>query len=261
MTTIHSNHSYLTTLLLGKGIIQGVSAYISFKVLPELSDPGYYSDKAVLSRIFIHENIYFTLMAVFGTTYFIKDARDGLQSNIGGRIIEHIYIFWPYIVIRPWFPVTSFSDAGKTYNGRTEKNKKFYEFATLTVKIFYLWAKYFFGFFINFSVYLDLVTEEDWKLLHGMLLLNAGTVSLSVFLHTLRFKKVLPPLFTMSVYLVQIYLSFLAIPIAFKMFVSHPKLCAVCIAGLILNLTRSRKVHALWCLACVILLNQPNIQW
>ena len=94
-----------------------------------------------------------------------------------------------------------------------------------------------------------------------MILLNAGTVSLSVLLHTLRFKKVLPPLLTMSVYLVQIYLSFLAIPVAFELFMSHPKLCAVSVSGLLLNMTRSRKIHALWCLGCVILLDHTDIQW
>lgn len=227
-----------------------------------MNDPGYYSDKAVLSRTFVHENLFFTTMSVFGSAYFILDLREALHSNWVGKIIEHIYIFWPYIMIRPWFPITSFSSAGTTYKGRTDNNKRFYEIGTLMVKYFYLWAKYFFGFFVNYSVYLNLIKDEnDWKLLQGMLLLNVGTVSLSVFLHTLRFKKVLPAKFTFSIYIIQIYLSFFAIPIAIKMFVSHPKLCAVCIAGLILNMTRNRIIHGIWCFVSMLLLTQTQIEW
>jgi hypothetical protein len=44
----------------------------------------------------------------------------------------------------------------------------------------------------------------------GLLLLNIGTVSLALFLHTLCFKKVLPGRFTFSIYLLQIYATFSA---------------------------------------------------
>jgi hypothetical protein len=209
----------------------------------------------------VHENIYFTVMAVFGSIYYNENARVVLRSNLGGRIIESIYVFWPFIVIRPWYPITQFSNAGQTYKGRTVKNQRFYEVATLMVKFFYLWAKYFLGFFMNFMIFLDLVKEEHWQFMHGMLLLNTGTVSLAIFLHTLRFKKVLPAKFTMSLYLAQIYLTFLAVPIIIQMFVSHPKLCAVCFAGLLGNATRNRKIHAVWCGIAMFLLTQTEIEW
>jgi hypothetical protein len=243
--------------------MQGTSAYFSFKVLPELNDPGYYSDKAVLSRSFVHENIFFTVMAVFGSVYYNSGSRAMLRSNWGGRFIEYAYVFGPYIVIRPWYPVTRFSNAGQTYKGRTEKNKRFYETATLMVKIFYLWAKYFLGFFINFMVFLDLVKPGHWWFINGMLLLNTGTVSLSIFLHTLRFKNVLPAKLTMSIYLAQIYLTFMAIPTALEMFAEHPKLCALCFTGLLGNATRNRIIHGVWCfIAMILLTNQHSpIDW
>jgi hypothetical protein len=241
--------------------LQGSSAYFSFKVLPELNDPGYYSDKAVLSRTFVQENIFFTVMAVFGSIYYNETARTILRTSMGGRIVEAIYVFWPFVLIRPWYPITRFSHAGQTYNGRSEKNQYFYEVATMMVKFFYLWAKYFLGFFINFMVYLNLVKEENWSLINGMLLLNAGTVSLSIFLHTLRFKKVLPAKLTMSIYLGQIYLTFTAVPTILRMFQDHPKLCALCFAGLVGNATRNRKIHAVWCGIAMILLTQTEIEW
>lgn len=241
--------------------MQGTSAFFSFRVLPELNDPGYYSDKAVLSRTFVHENLYFTVMAVFGSIYYNEEARKTLRSNLGGRIIECVYVFWPFILIRPWYPITRFSNTGQTYKGRTVKNERFYEIGTLMVKVFYLWAKYFLGFFMNFMIYLDLIKGDDWQFMHGMLLLNTGTVSLSIFLHTLRFKKVLPAKFTFSIYLAQIYLTFLAVPTILKMFVAHPKLCALCFAGLLGNSTRNRKIHAVWCGIATILLTQTEIKW
>jgi hypothetical protein len=244
------------------GILQGTSAYFSFKVLPDAEDPGYYSDKAVLSRNFIHENIFFTLMCIFGSVYYNEQARETLRSNIFGRILECIYVFWPFVVIRTWFPITRFKNAGSTRKGRTDKNEKFYQTATSMVKFFYLWAKYFLGFYVNFMVFLGIVTEEDWKFLHGMFLLNLGTVSLSIFLHTLRFKKVLPPRLTMSLYLVQIYATFAGVPWAYNMFIAHPKLCAVALAGLLCNMTRNRKMHGVWCFCTMVLLSaDTGIEW
>jgi hypothetical protein len=249
-------------LLYRTGVIQGVSAFFSFKVLPELDDAGYYSDKAVLSRSFVHENIYFSLFSIFGSIYYLHDQREALRTTTIGKIIEIVYVFFPYILIRPFFPVTSFSNAGTTRNGRSEQLERFYELATYSVKIFYLWAKYFLGFYINFNVYLNLVTDKHWKFLHGLFLLNVGTVSIAVFLHTLRFKKVLPPLLTFSLYLAQIYATFSAIPLAYDMFAGHPKICALCFVGMLCNMTRNRKIHGVWCCAALYALTQKtDIEW
>jgi hypothetical protein len=46
------------------------------------------------------------------------------------------------------------------------------------------------------------------KWVRGLWLLNAGTVSIAVFLHTMRFKKLLPPRTTFSCYLIMAYASF-----------------------------------------------------
>lgn len=140
-------------------------------------------------------------------------------------------------------------------------NQRFYEIGTNMVKIFYLWAKYFLGFFINFLVHLDLVKDDEWQVIRGLFLLNLGTVSLAVFLHTLRFKKVLPAKFTFSLYLAQIYLTFSGIPMVLKMFVAHPNLCALCVAGILFNMTRNRKIHALWCTVAMLLITQTEIEW
>ncbi|GAX14788.1 hypothetical protein FisN_25Lh018 [Fistulifera solaris] len=246
--------SNITHFISINGLVQGISAFVSFKVLPELEDAGYISDKAVLSRNFVHENIFFTLMVYFGSIYYQPSYRAQLQSTTLGRVLEALFVFWPYVLIRIWFPITRFRNAGTTHNGRTKLNQTFYEISTVLIKIFFLWAKYFLGFYINFLVYLDLLSPQQWQFVHGLYLLNAGTVSLAVFLHTMRFKKVLPPKVTMSIYLLQIYLTFVAIPMAYPIFVEHLPLCGLTLAGLLCNMTRSRAVHAVWCGVTMLLL-------
>lgn len=187
------------------GIIQGYSAYFSFKVLPELDDAGYFSDKGVMSRNFLHENLFYQNMCMFGSIYYQSALRNTLQSSLPGKIMELLFVFFPYVLIRPFFPTTRFKDAGSRDNSRSTRLEKFYSVGTTMIKIFYLWAKYFLGFHINFMLYLGLVKPDNFYFVHGLLLLNIGTVSIGIFLHTLRFKKVLPPEFTFSFYLCQIY--------------------------------------------------------
>mmetsp|Transcript_21246 Transcript_21246/g.30059 ORF Transcript_21246/g.30059 Transcript_21246/m.30059 type:complete len:469 (+) Transcript_21246:79-1485(+) len=253
--------SYLPLTVALNGLIQAVSAYLSFKVLPELDDAGYYSDKAVLSRKFVHENIFFQLMTTFGSLYYHDGCRAALKSSIPGQIIEYVVIFWPYILLRTWFPVTRFKNAGSSKLGRTQSYERFYSIGTKMIKIFYLWAKYFLGFHINFLVFLGFPTSNDMKFIRGMFLLNAGTVSISVFLHTLRFKKVLPPRLTFSLYILQIYATFYALPYAYKVFMSHPKLSAVTFSGFLANLTRDRRLHCVWCACTMFLLGFTSIEW
>ncbi|KAL7571398.1 hypothetical protein ACA910_007704 [Epithemia clementina (nom. ined.)] len=253
--------SYLPHLIALNGIIQAWSAFFSFKVLPELNDAGYYSDKSVLSRSFVHENAFFQLMTVFGSLYYIDGCRAALRASWPGRVLEYVYMFWPYVLVRPLFPITRFKDAGSTHKGRSANYQKFYEIATYLVKIFYLYAKYFLGFYFNFLIFLDLPTENDWRLLRGCLLLNIGTVSIAMFLHTLRFKKIFPGVMTFSIYLGQIYATILGIPFVYDIFASHPKLMALCLAGLLCNMTRSRKIHAVWCFAAMCLTSYKGIEW
>jgi hypothetical protein len=245
------------------GIIQAWSAFFSFKVLPDLSDAGYYSNKAVLSRSFVHENAFYSFMCLLGAVYYNDECRAAIKaSGWPARIFENIYMFMPYAMLRQFWPTTRFSEAGTTRNGRTAEAEGFYKYATLAVKIFYLYAKYFLGFYMNFILFLDVVEAGPTrKVMDGLLLLNIGTVSLALFLHTLRFKKVLPGRFTFSIYLLQIYATFSAFPLAFELFGAHLQLCGVCLAGLLANMTRRKDVQAVWAGGAMLLLNWPGIEW
>lgn len=203
-------------------------------------------------------------MCLLGSVYYVDECRAAIKAaGWPARIFELAYMFGPYTLIRPQFPTTRFSDAGTTKNGRTAEAEAFYKYATIAVKIFYLYAKYFLGFYMNFLLFLDVVEtgSPTRKFMDGLLLLNIGTVSLAIFLHTLRFRKVLPGRFTFSIYLLQIYATFSVLPLAFELFGAHLQLCAVCFAGLLSNMTRRKDVQAVWAVGAMILLSWPGIDW
>jgi len=55
--------------------------------------------------------------------------------------------------------------------------------------------------------------------------------------------------------------TFTALPYAVDTLASHPKLCVVSMAGLLCNMTRNRHIHAVWCVAAMLLLTCSNIDW
>ena len=213
-------------------------------------------------------SIYYGPMTLATTNHFVSTSlSSSIVSNVICKITEYAFIFYPYVLVRTWFPRTKFQSSTRT----KEQNERFYRFGALAIKIFYLWAKYFLGFYINFLVFLNnktqmngtnsILSSDDMKFIRGLFLLNVGTISISVFLHTLRFKKVLPPRLTFSLYLVQIYLTFLAVPYLGHLFLQHLELACLVLFGMASNMTRSRKIHALWCVLCHYLLVHSNIDW
>lgn len=254
-------YSFIPHTVALNGVIQGYSAYFSFRVLPQLKDAGYYSDKGVMSRDFLHENICFNVFCLFGAVYYNNELRPVLQSNLGGRLMEYTFVFYPFVLVRPWFPTTRLADAGTKKQNRSAQYEKFYRIGTTMIKIFYLWAKYFLGFQINFMIFLGLIKPENMRFVQGVHLLNTGTVAIAMFLHTLRFRKILPARFTFGFYIAQIYATFTALPYAIDTFMSHPKLAALSFLGLLCNMTRNWYIHAAWCFGAMLILTCADIDW
>ena len=63
-------------------------------------------------------------------------------------------------------------------------------------------------FHLNYLRFLGLLSEQDMKWVRGLWLLNSGTVSVAVFLHTMRFKKLIAPRVNFSCYAAMPYASF-----------------------------------------------------
>jgi len=62
--------SRVMVILAMNGLLQAVSAATTFTFLPSKESAGYFSDKGILSKEFVLENIFFQILPVWGTFYF-----------------------------------------------------------------------------------------------------------------------------------------------------------------------------------------------
>lgn len=139
------------------------------------------------------------------------------------------------------FPTTRLDSALSNTKSKNPNNIQFYKIGTWMIKVFYVWAKHFMGFHINYLRFLGAITPREMKFVRGLWLLNAGTVSISVFLHTMRFKGLLPPRVTFSIYLVMAYASFIGGYHLLPLFVSQPSLVLLTTIGMLLNFWRGKQ--------------------
>jgi hypothetical protein len=125
--------------------------HVAFTFLPKKQqDPGYYGDKSTLSYNFIMENVYFAGLLLFQWLYMHDTYRSYIQNTIP-IVIETSVVFLPYFLFRPLFPKTSFRDSLEKDRNKTDKNRTFFVVVTWVTKIFYVWAKHFIGFFLNYA--------------------------------------------------------------------------------------------------------------
>jgi len=76
-------------------------------------------------------------------------------------IIENVMVFLPYAVIRPFFPKTRFRDSLKqSEKNKSDKNRVFFIIFTHITKVFYIWAKHYMGFYLNYLRFLDKFNEQ-----------------------------------------------------------------------------------------------------
>eukprot|EP01080_Neovahlkampfia_damariscottae_P000105 gene105-4354_t len=207
--------SFLVWSLLLNGISQALSAIIQIGPTLEEDDSGeYFGNKnSTVSKAFITENLYYQILTAFSSIYYYPQFYDMFKSNLIGRLIEIIFVFLPFIVIRPFFPKTLLRKAiGNSENINTDDHRIFFILSNWAIKFCVLFGKHYVGFFINAVRYLGgLNTPHAEKLLQFMMLANAGTVSISTFLHTLKFKNKLSPKVSMSIYLMILYTPAIAI--------------------------------------------------
>mmetsp|Transcript_11560 Transcript_11560/g.38007 ORF Transcript_11560/g.38007 Transcript_11560/m.38007 type:complete len:270 (-) Transcript_11560:250-1059(-) len=220
------------------GLFQAVSASLTFRFLPNDENSGYFSDKGILSRAFVKENVFYQLQTAFGAIWYTF-GNDTLETSTLGKALMVVFVFLPFTLLRPLFPTTRFSTTHVTKGSkyRTEENSSFYHLGTELIRYFYLYGKHVMGFGFNYLYFLGELSDEDMRQWGTpLLLLNAGTVSIAVFLHTLRFKKILKPTYAFSLYLAMAYASFLAIPPLTLKLVGHPLVLYLVLQGILVNL-------------------------
>jgi len=242
------------------GLFQAVSASVTFRFLPNDENSGYFSDKGILSRAFVKENVFYQLQTAFGAAWYTF-GNAALERSWLGKAMMVVFVFLPFTLLRPWFPTTRFSTTHVTKGAkyRTRENASYYALGTELIRYFYLYGKHVMGFGFNYLYFLGCLTQDDMRRWGtALLLLNAGTVSIAVFLHTLRFKKILKPTHAFSIYLAMAYASFLAIPPLTLKLVRNPLVSYLVLQGILLNLSvrygfrKSIHLHYLFAMAVLL---------
>ena len=169
------------------GLVQSIGATLTFTFLPtRQSDPGYYGDKSTLSYSFVKENVYFAGLLLFQWLY-MHDRYKIFIMNTLPYSLESTLVFLPYAVIRPFFPKTSFrASLSLNDKNKTDKNRNFFIIVTWITKIFYVWAKHYIGFFLNYARFLDRIPAYTIRHIYFMLIMSSAATTISMFLHTLK---------------------------------------------------------------------------
>mmetsp|Transcript_42828 Transcript_42828/g.86606 ORF Transcript_42828/g.86606 Transcript_42828/m.86606 type:complete len:390 (+) Transcript_42828:178-1347(+) len=181
--------SPLTWSLPLTGWIQSVSASLTFTFLPKKKEPGYTAmgDVGAISYFYVLENTYFSLLLLFAWVYF----DDRFFPYIRGCWpLELTAVFLMYLpFIRFQWPVSSFRDSlNSGGKGMTKANRRFFVASTYVVKYFYIFAKHFIGFFVNYMRFLGRVGPEEQRLAYGLLIGGSWGTTVALFIHTLKFK-------------------------------------------------------------------------
>ncbi|KAI3635401.1 hypothetical protein MIR68_006967 [Amoeboaphelidium protococcarum] len=234
------NATWLPWTLPLTGLLQSTVAIMTFTFLPKNNyGSGYFTEKKAISYGFVVENSFYALLNVFHSTYF-DDRFYNLYRNT--VLFEAIMVFFPYFYRDLW-PRTRFRDAYEVAD--SVDNVTFFKIGALVTKSFYIWAKHYIGFFLNYMRFLDRVTQEEMYHLKLMALFAGFSVTISLFLHTLKFKRYLEPrvafLIYVGAYLATFYTYYCIFPVFFK----HIDLALICLGGLVINFA-NRNVQLLY---------------
>ncbi|KAH8046276.1 hypothetical protein JL722_13749 [Aureococcus anophagefferens] len=231
------------------GFAQAVVATRTFWFLPKKQrDPGYYTDKSTMSWSFIAENQYFAGLLLFQCVYMTGRARALLAGSAAGNAVEAVMVALPYVVVRPCFPKTSFRDSLRGGDGRkgnvSARNATFFRVQTWVTKTFYVVAKHFIGYFLNYARFLDRLDAAEIRHVHLMLVFSCFATTISMFLHTLKFKGYMGPrtafLVYQASYLATFYSWYKLAPTVAK----SPDLVAATLAGVAVNFMGRNAIRA-----------------
>jgi len=151
-------------------------------------------------------------------------------------VVETSFVFLPYFVFRPFFEKTHFRDSLDVKDkNKTEDNRTFFVVVTYITKAFYIWAKHFIGFFLNYSRFLDRITPTQVRHIYLMLIFSGAATTISMFLHTLKFKKMIGPKTGYSWYMFSYFMTFYSWFRIFEVFYQSWDLCVITLTGLVIN--------------------------
>jgi len=233
--------SPLIWLLPSIGLFQSITAIYTFTFLPKSTkDPGYYGDKGILSYNFIVENSFFELILLFQWIYYNDFLFGYLRSTV---VFENLFVFLPY-VIRGFWPKTRFRDGLENVKNKTEKNFNFFIVETWITKFFYVWAKHYIGFFLNYVRFLDRISEEEKHHIYLVLIFGAFATTISMFLHTLKFKGYMNAKLSFLIYQASYMATFYGFFKVSGIFLANLDLTLLTLGGLLINFAGVGYQHA-----------------
>ena len=231
------------------GVIQCVTAIRYFWFMPkQQKEAGYFTDQGALSYPFIQETLFFNLLLAFQWLYY----NPRLQAHMPA-LAELAFVFLPY-TWRVLFPKTSFRDSLEhTLAQNHTWTRWYYYYGTHLTKLFYIWAKHYIGFFLNYLAFTRQVDEHTRCVVFGMLIASSCATTIAMFLHTLRYKGYLPGYATFGFYVVSYLATFYYYIQIFPLFGAFPALTLLTLGGLLLNLFSLPVWHLYQCGVAVLL--------
>lgn len=215
------------------GLIQSITAALTFTFMPRKVDPGitFLSDKSALSYFFIIENSFFEMLLTFQWLYYSDFFFPIMRWLV---IPEIIYVFFPY-AIRPLWPKTRFRDALQNTKNKSDANRTFMIASTWIIKIFYIFAKHYIGYFLNYVRFLDQITYDEQYQVYGLMITSSFATTISIFLHTLKFKGYIGPRTATIIYEVSYIVTGYYFLRMFSVFAANPEIALLTFIGLLIN--------------------------
>lgn len=259
----HSIESYATSwfwyypmLLHIVGFAQSMNALYTFNFLARAQkQEGFFGDKATVSKNFVKESGYFVLLCVFASAYATPIGRRKIRELV---VVEPLMVFFPYQVLRRAFPRTHFNR--NKDDKITRNNVSFFISTKYIASYFYLFGKHYIGNMVNYQLYLD----QDTPLVRGLIfwnMLGAGyNLTIGVFLHTLKFRKILSPKAAIVTYLLGYTIS--GVPTLWIMLtMTDLRLWALATGGLLVNLyyPKISVFYQAFVFATLLRLKQPTV--
>jgi len=138
-------------------------------------------------------------------------------------------------VIRVLWPKTSFREGIKGDKSKSPEMRRFYFVVGWMTKIFYIWAKHFIGYFLNYVRFLDKINEEERAAVYFTLIFASFATTISMFLHTLRFKHYIGPYTSYLTYMASYLGTFYGFYLLSGIFVKNVDLTILVLGGIVVN--------------------------
>ncbi|TPX37560.1 hypothetical protein SmJEL517_g00450 [Synchytrium microbalum] len=214
------------------GISQSVVAIWTFTFLPKnKKDGGYFGDKSIMSYPFIIENSFFALLNMFQFMYFNDAYYPWIVKSF---VVEQCFVFFPYFLRYLW-PKTSFRDSVDNTRNRSVAQGDFFKLAIMVTKIFYVWAKHYIGFFLNYARFLNRIDEYQAACVYQVAIFGASAITISIFLQTLKFKGYIGAKTSFVLYFLSYMGTFYGFAQMFPIFYENMDLTLICAVGTAIN--------------------------